>query len=427
MKAVNKGLFGGGLVYAEGEEHNKQREALAPAFNNAAIREFTDVFYNCAYKLKLNWDNRVSITDSVLVDVEKWMNNIALDTIGITGFSYDFGSLSDTPCDIVEVFDAMGRVKVDLFTVIGIFLGSMFPTLWKHLPNDTRSQYQKFKKIMDMIGVTLIGNTRKEIAGHGRGEGRERESIMGNFLKSEAALGMSHEEVLSQMRFLLVAGYETMSISLTWALIELARNQESQAQLREELRREFPTSDPTWEQLSGSTVLRYLDAVVHENLRLHTALPVTDRVAAKEDVIPLSEPLRTSDGEFVDHIVVAAGQQIIVPTQFMNTSTAFWGEDAREFRPKRWLAEDGIPKKAQEIEGHRHLLTFISGNRMCLGRAYALVELKAILSVLVKNYVFELPDGPHTPIELCRGILLRPRTVGEKGASVTMRVRRCEG
>ena len=52
--------------------------------------------------------------------------------------------------------------------------------------------------------------------------------------------------------------------------------------------------------------------------------------------------------------------------------------------------------------------------------------MQAILSVLVKNYIFEFPDGINTPIELCRGILLRPRVVGEKGASVTMLVRRAE-
>lgn len=98
--------------------------------------------------------------------------------------------------------------------------------------------------------------------------------------------------------------------------------------------------------------------------------------AAKDDVIPLSEPLRTPDGGLVDHVVIAAGQQVIVPTQFINTSTAYWGKDAHEFRPERWLVKEGIPEKAQEIRGHRHLLAFTSGSRMCLGHAYALVELK---------------------------------------------------
>ena len=51
-----------------------------------------------------------------------------------------------------------------------------------------------------------------------------------------------------------------------WALVELARNPEKQRKLREELRRDFLTSDPTWDQLTSE--LPYLDAVVHETLRL---------------------------------------------------------------------------------------------------------------------------------------------------------------
>ena len=46
--------------------------------------------------------------------------------------------------------------------------------------------------------------------------------------------------------------------------------------------------------------------------------------------------------------------------------------------------------------------------------------------MLIKNYTFELPDGPETVIEYCRGVLPRPRLVGEKGASVPMRVRRAD-
>ncbi len=61
-----------------------------------------------------------------------------------------------------------------------------------------------------------------------------------------------------------------------WALVELARNPENQDKLREELRREFSTSDPTWDQLTSG--LPYLDAVVHETLRFHPPVEELIRV-----------------------------------------------------------------------------------------------------------------------------------------------------
>ena len=53
-------------------------------------------------------------------------------------------------------------------------------------------------------------------------------------------------------------------------------------------------------------------------------------------------------------------------------------------------------------------------------------RLQAVLGVLIKNYSFELPQGPETKIEYCRGVLPRPQVAGEKGACVPMRVRRVD-
>ena len=54
-----------------------------------------------------------------------------------------------------------------------------------------------------------------------------------------------------------------------------------QERLRQELTEEFPNSDPTWEQLTNGAGLHYLDAVVHEILRIHTPLNVTRHVVCR--------------------------------------------------------------------------------------------------------------------------------------------------
>lgn len=67
---------------------------------------------------------------------------------------------------------------------------------------------------------------------------------------------------------------------------------------------------------------------------------------------------------------------MLVPAHAMNRSVKYWGADAKEFKPERWLIPDGILKAAQDIQGHRHLLTFADGPRICLGRHFALAEFK---------------------------------------------------
>ena len=102
--------------------------------------------------------------------------------------------------------------------------------------------------------------------------------------------------------------------------------------------------------------------------------------AIEDDVIPLSEPVRTKYGELVDSLTIAKGTLVAISVKSMNRSAMFWGEDAKVFRPSRWLedahGQNGIPAKAKEINGYRHLLTFADGPRTCLGKHFAVTDLK---------------------------------------------------
>ncbi|KAH7916642.1 cytochrome P450 [Hygrophoropsis aurantiaca] len=189
-------------------------------------------------------------------------------------------------------------------------------------------------------------------------------------------------------------------------------------QLREEILSHFSGTDPTYD-----LVLPYLDAVVHEILQIYP--PILQ--AAEDDVLPLSEPVRTASGKIINNISVAKGTLVSINVASINRSTHFWGPDAKVFNPARWLGEDGITGKAKEIQGHRHLLTFISGLRTCLVKNFAITELKASLKPPCRfgNFAFEMVD-PNAKVEMARGLLPHSRLAGEEECSVPLRVRRVE-
>lgn len=93
---------------------------------------------------------------------------------------------------------------------------------------------------------------------------------------------------------MLLAGHETSATSLTWLLYDLSlpKYQHIQTKLREELL-SVTSECPTTEELNN---LPYLDAVVRENLRYHSVVDATVRVATKDDVIPLSTPYKDRNG-----------------------------------------------------------------------------------------------------------------------------------
>ncbi|KZT13226.1 cytochrome P450 [Laetiporus sulphureus 93-53] len=401
-----------------------QRKALSPAFSNAAIRRLTSVFFDSGYKVKTAWDNIIESQsgDSAIIDVQNWMNHVSLDSVGIAGFSHDFGTLHGKRSTVAETFEAFGHVKPSLIIASTFILGLAFPVLAK-VPTPFWMLIKRLNDSMGEIAQDMLENTRRESKGENK---TEEKSIIGLLIKAENSdsdLSLSQEEVMAQMKVLIIAGYETTSICLSWCLVELCKRPDVQQKLREEVSN-FAGGDPTWDQLTYN--MPFLDAVVHETLRLHPPVRETTRVAAEDTIFPLSTLMTTPSGEIVDRVAITKGQLVTVPIQCMNTAKALWGPDAKEFRPERWLNEDGIPMRAQEIQGHRHLLTFVDGPRMCLGRGFALAEFKAVLSVLIRNYAFDFKDGPETKIDLVRGILPRPRIEGEEGTRLPLRVRRLE-
>ncbi|KAF8838205.1 cytochrome P450 [Paxillus ammoniavirescens] len=423
-KALFERGFGRGLLWSQGESHRRQRKSLTPAFSNAAIRKLAPIFYDSVYKAKGAWDALIEAegNDSAVIEVQSWMNHISLDSIGIAGFSHDFGSLDGKKTSVTEVFDAFGHSS-SAINVVLLLLSQVFPFITR-IPTSRSKLISRLNKTIGEISMVLLDRTRQEKE-LGIADEKGDHSIIGLLIKGEskdAELHLSHEEIMAQMKVLLLAGYETTSVSLTWALIQLAQNPAVQTKLREELL--LIGGDPTYEQLTSS--LPYLDAVVHETLRVHPPLQEFTRVAAEDDVIPLSQPVRTKSGKVVDHISVAKDTLISINVACINRSAAIWGPDAKVWKPERWLEEDGIPKKAQEVQGHRHLLTFVDGPRTCLGKNFSVTEFKTVLSVLVKNFVFELRDGPETKLEIGRGILPRPKLVGENGTKTPLRVRRFE-
>ncbi|KAK7053736.1 cytochrome P450 [Favolaschia claudopus] len=437
LRTVIANIFGQGLLWAEGEDHKRQRKALTPAFSNAAIRRLTEVFYDSGYKLKTHWETMTdnAPAEGAIIDVERWMNRVALDSIGIAGFSHDFKTLDGEYSAVAAAFDSLNFEGQGIISNLAFMLGTAFPWLAR-MPTKRNRIMRGLRLSMSTIADELLERTRREKSTHVSDETRDR-SIIGLLLKAEeqdAELRMDPGEVMAQMVNIRshlknpdfneqLECYETTSVSLTWALIELARNQGMQTKLREELN-QFGATDPTWDQLVSS--LPYLNAVVLEILRLHPPLGETTRQAAVDDVLPVSEPITTAAGQVVDNIAIAKGTVVTVSIRGMNQTEVLWGPDAKEFKPERWLTLADDPVRAKEIQGHHHLITFLDGPRTCLGKSFALAEFKAVLSTLIRNFTFEFPDGPETEIATHRALINRPKVAGEPGGIVPMRVRRAE-
>ncbi|KIL67273.1 hypothetical protein M378DRAFT_1024187 [Amanita muscaria Koide BX008] len=440
-KKFTRTFFGHSMLSADGEDHRRLRRAAAPAFTNGALRDTMNVFYDSVYKLKGAWDVLFESHDEVIIDVQQWYDpnshrniNLMLDSMGIAGFGHDFRSLDGHKSPVSEALD--GLLEDSSFRVV-LTVGVFFPQVLK-LPLKRIKIIRRMQKAFTDIAKVLLENSQQEKE---FSDVEKDRSILGLLLKGRSqntnfkllqdeAVGQSHLStnyhanmivtVSLSVRptiFLLLACTQTME---KWALVELARHPEMQHKLRRELL-QFSGSDPTWDQIVTGTACPYLDAVVNEALRLHPPVQTLQRIADKDDVVPLSSPIKTSSGKMVDSIFIPKGTTVTTPFVYINRSEAFWGPNAKQFVPERWLEENPYPSK--DFSGYRHLYTFSDGPRICLGKMFALAEFKAVLSVLIRNFTFELPSGPDTPIGIHKGVLPRPKLADEAGCVLRMRVR----
>ncbi|KAJ7775381.1 cytochrome P450 [Mycena metata] len=429
-----RNLLGNGILSVEGDPHKKQRRLLNPAFGTAQIRRLTEIFVERSLQLRDVWSREITKSaatgdqkDSARIEITGWVRRVTLDMIGHAGFNYQFNALEPQgkPSELNQAF-------TDLFHSPNARMGfalrgaqAMIPLL-RFLPLPGQKVVKNAKAKMYDISQELLrdGKTAVKAAGGDKdfSSGRDLFSLL---LKANMAADvpgksrLSDEDVIAQIPTFFVAGHETTSTAITWALYALSQNQSAQNKLRKELMT-VSTDNPTMEELNA---LPYLENVVRETLRAHTPLVSVRRAAMVDDILPLSMPYTDPTGVVHDSLPITKGQEIYLPLLAVNTDKALWGEDAAEFKPERW---DHLPEAVKAIPSvWSHLMTFFAGPHNCIGFRFSLAEQKALLFTLIRAFEFELAI-PASEIG-STGALQRPFLLAEreKGDQMPLIVKLC--
>ncbi|KAI0631192.1 cytochrome P450 [Trametes polyzona] len=377
-------VLGKGLVWAEGEDHKTQRRIIAPAFSSEAIKGMADDISECSEKLESRLTNHVlSAGGAATVNITEYTSTCTLDIIGRVAFGHDFKAGQSTEAKEIHA-SWEGHVNTGLgfsgFVAMLVMRAVPFITLLlTKLPVEAIRAGGRIREITTKLSMRLLesGNVNEK--------GRD---IMSILLKAERdggskGVALTPQQIVDNVNTFIMVGHETTAGSLSFTLLELARNPEFQHKLRDEIRR--VGRDLSYDDIQR---LEYLDAVVKEGLRLHPASPQTERVALRDDVIPLSKPIVTSSGEKLTSVRVRAGQVFHIPFTTMHVNPDVWGADAARFDPERWLTPGRVPPPSELPHGWSGLVTFCDGPRNCIGYRLAIFEFKVILATLVRSLEF---------------------------------------
>ncbi|KAJ7786764.1 cytochrome P450 [Mycena olivaceomarginata] len=407
-------LTGPGLLWAEGDVHRRQRRILAPAFTNQRLRNIYPVLLGCAEKVShlhtLHGGYECHIHINLSAGTHR-MGSIGkgrgccryrcphmcrLDSIVLSAFQYDFGSITGLASRIANAVDAFAQLDQNANKCGGtpLFL-HIFPFIYRNYKQskDDPAYVGSARLITSLANAQLEGNQMKSLS--------ELELISHGY----APLIISF---VLQINTTILAGYETTAVTLAWALYELSNNLACQSKLRAEIA--AFQDDPTFEQMQHE--MPYLEGVVREVVRLRPAFNDFARVAACDDVIPLSAPIVTKDGRSIDSIVIKKGENLVIPVRALNRRKELWGE--------RCVVGGSLPY--EEVGGKLAAdFSFSDGPRNCIGQGYAILAMKTALFVLLRNYIVA-PSLRNQAVDSFKGLLFRPRSVGEKDCHLYLTV-----
>ncbi|WP_369198003.1 cytochrome P450 [Streptomyces djakartensis] len=341
-----------GLFTAYNDEPNWARahDILMPAFALGSMRTYHPVMLKVARRLIASWDRDARAGRPVNVPDD--MTRMTLDTIGLAGFGYDFGSFErDEPHPFVA---SMVRCLEWSMTRLARTPGE------DHSAADAafREDAAHLARVVDDV-----------IAARTRGGPGATDDLLGLMLSAgHPADGtrLDTANIRNQVITFLIAGHETTSGAMSFALYHLAKHPTALRLVQREadaLWGDRADPEPTFDEVGRLT---YTRQVLNEALRLWPTAAVFGREAREDTLLGGRIPLR-------------AGQAALVLTPMLHRMPV-WGDNPELFDPSRFAPE------AQERRPVHAFKPFGTGERACIGRQFALHEATMLLAMLVHRY-----------------------------------------
>lgn len=348
VKRVAQGVFGENLFTSDGENWQRLRITLQPAFQAQRLNAQVQLIVDQTQSMMASWQvGQVIDLAPALMDL----------TLGITTqilFGQDLRqtAAADSLLSFLELFSE---------------LISSFPLpLWLPTPQHLAIKYH-FRN----------GNRYfKALVAERQQSGQDYGDVLSLLIQaqSNAESRLSDQQICNEVSNLFAAGYEVVSYTLTFTLYLLSQHPEIEARLRQELEQVLNGRSPTAADLPQ---LSYLDLVLKESMRL---LPVTTLLGRQ-----VVEEIQLPSG----YVLPSNSLVLISPWTLQRRADYF--PDPLQFKPERFDHPDDIPKFAY--------LPFSAGPRVCIGSLLAMTQMKINLAMLLQRYRFSLtPDYQFQPI-----------------------------
>jgi cytochrome P450 len=211
---------------------------------------------------------------------------------------------------------------------------------------------------------------------------------------------LTTKEILGNAFIFMLAGHETSAHALSFALALLALHPEEQETLYKDVQRVL--NDPSRAATNASAAssdkassdvtqkllyrdidkLEYCNAVMKEALRLFPPVVTIPKVAAKDTEV--------EDG-IGRKFTVPKGALMNLQVYAMHRNAEYY-PDPDEFKPSRWIGRTKVEETGDSAASCQ-FAAFSLGNRSCIGRRFAQIEIVVTLAMISQRYTISVPEG----------------------------------
>ncbi|XP_043287040.1 probable cytochrome P450 4aa1 isoform X2 [Venturia canescens] len=356
-------FLGKGLITSNVETWTKHRKILQPAFHRQNLEKFVESFTRCSERLA----NKISPLGQRDINVTSFVNDSVYEILNETVLGVRIGKENGIT-NTEELPFRKGKVLVP-YRLMKPWL------LIDWIYRFTRSGKNEEKHRNDLANACrkIVMEKREKM---GRGGGKFGEDTLMDFMmeKSEASGCLTDEEIVNECCTFMLAGQDSVGTATAITLFLLANNSVWLDKCVNEIDHIFgklpdESSSPKIEDFRE---MKYLDWCIKETLRLYPSVPLFARTLGEDLTIG-------------KHVLPAGCGVIIMPYSTHRLAHHF--SDPHAFKPERFNPENSANRHPYAY------VPFSAGPRNCIGNKFAILEIKSMISMLLRKFVLAPVPG----------------------------------
>ncbi len=354
-------LLGQGLLTSKGYLWRRQRRLMQPVFQRSNLALMLPQMQTAGENMLQRWQQLPADTE---LNLNAEMTELTMEVITQTMFST---SVKDKVKQISDALDTGLRHAAKTLTN-----PLMLPLF---IPTPANRKFIRAKRLLLQVINEMIEQRRSH-----PGLNQDLLEMLINAEDSGSGEQMNNRQISDEVITIFTAGHETTATLLTWTLYYLSKNLEVVAKLRTELQQQLGNNIPNAESLQK---LEYGRAVINETMRIRPPAGFIIRRVKQECS--------------VNNYAMEAGSLAIFNIFGIHHHNKIW-QSPEQFSPERFLTTE---------KRRFAFMPFGSGERICIGNHFAMLESQLLLSMIIQRFDIKLLQQGE--VEMDMAVTIRPK------------------